>query len=467
MKVLFIRPNAGIPVVPPPMGLLYLASCLRQSGDHQARIIDARLLGIRPRDILNRAVEFDPDVIGITSLTMEGPVAHQIAALFKERWPNRPVILGGPYTTSDPKKAGSDLNIDFCFHGEAEHSFIEWVNTLMSGGDVSKVAGISYRADGQLKTNPRGSFVEDLDTIPFPAWDLLEMELYHKKQFLVSRAMNPHQKGRRNMPLVTSRGCPYRCSYCHNIFGKKIRKRSVENVIEELVTLKEKYDIDEIEVIDDIFNLDIPRAKAIFRAITDRKLNMFFSFPNGLRSDSFDEELLDLMKQGGAYRLIFAIESGSERIQRLMRKNLNLEKARANLTLANRKGFMLGGFFIIGFPDETEQEVMQTINFALKSPLQTAHFFILTPFPGTDVWQEAIRAGMPVNANYQHYYQVSVNLSRVPSVRLEKLRRQALARFFLNPVRVFRFMTRTPHFVRRSWEYALILLLTLVGVWKK
>ncbi len=467
MKVLFIRPNAGIPLVPPPMGLLYLASCLRKAGDHQAKIIDARLLELSPKETLDEARDFDPDVVGITSLTMEGPVAHQIAALCKERWPNCTVILGGPYTTSDPEKAGGDPNIDFCFQGEAELSFTEWLKAQMDGTDVSQIAGLSYRAGGRVHTNPRADFVENLDDIPFPAWDLADLDKYWEKRFLVYRGMNPHMKGNHGVPMVTSRGCPYRCNYCHNIFGKKVRQRSIQNVIEELILLKEKYGVDEIEIIDDIFNLDIPRAKAFFRAVIDKKLNMSFSFPNGLRSDSFDEELLDLMKEGGAYRLIFAIESGSKRIQKLIRKNLNLEKARANIEMANKKGLFLGGFFMMGFPDEAEEEVQETINFALKSPLHTALFFILTPFPGTDVWTQAVQAGMPVSGNYEHYYQVSVNLSRIPTEKLEKLRRKALAKFYLNPKRVFRFATRVPHFPRRALEYGIILFLTLIGIWKK
>lgn len=467
VKVLLIRPGADIPLVPPPMGLMYLASCLRQIGDHKVKIIDGRLLDLRPEQILERADGFDPDVVGITSLTMEGPVAHQIAAVSKKKWPNRPVLLGGPYPTSDIKKAISDPNVDFCFTGEAERSFVDWVKTELNGGEVSEVPGITFRSNGTPKTMPHGGFVENLDEIPFPAWDLLELDLYFKKKFLRTRTMNPHQMRSRAVPMVSSRGCPYRCSYCHNLFGKKLRHRSVENVLDELVMLKEKYNIEEIEFIDDIFNLDIPRAKSVFQAIIDRNLDLKFAFPNGLRSDSFDDELLEVMKKGGAYRLVFAVESGSKRIQKQIHKNLNLEKARSNIEKADKLGYFLGGFFIIGFPDETEEEVWETINFACNSRLHTANFFILTPFPNTEVWEQALKAGMPVDGNFQHYYQVSVNLSKVPSQRLEKLRVRAIAKFYLDPFRIVRFISRVPHFTRRSFEMFLILLLTLIGKWKK
>jgi radical SAM superfamily enzyme YgiQ (UPF0313 family) len=132
------------------MGLLYLAACLRESGDHQAKIIDGRLLELSPKKIMERAEEFDPDVIGITCLTMEGPEAHENAALCKQRWPDRPVLLGGPYTTSEPEKSISDPNIDVCFLGEAEKSFVRWVEAQESGTGLSQLTGITYRHDGEI-----------------------------------------------------------------------------------------------------------------------------------------------------------------------------------------------------------------------------------------------------------------------------------------------------------------------------
>ena len=255
--------------------------------------------------------------------------------------------------------------------------------------------------------------------------------------------------------------------YCHNLFGKKLRKRSVENVLGEMELLVKQFGIRELEFIDDIFNLDVPRSKAIFQGVIDRGLDLTFAFPNGLRSDSFDEELLKVMKKAGAYRLVFAIESGSPRIQKAIHKNLDLDKARRNIEMANKMGFFLGGFFIMGFPDETEEEIWQTIDFARQSKLHTANFFILTPFPNTEVWEQALRAGMPVDANFQHYYEVLVNLSKVSSERLEKLRLKATAKFYLNPIRIWRFATRVPNFTRRSFEMLMILFLTLIGKWKK
>ncbi|MBU1651387.1 B12-binding domain-containing radical SAM protein, partial [bacterium] len=293
------------------------------------------------------------------------------------------------------------------------------------------------------------------------------LEKHFEKRFMVMRTMNPHQKNDRVLPLVSSRGCPFKCSYCHNLFGKKVRKHSTARVVGEMEFLRNTYGIEEIEFVDDIFNVDIPRAKEIFREVIDRKLNMNFSFPNGLRSDNFDEELLDIMKEAGVYRLVFAIESGSDRIQKLIHKNLNLEKAMQNIAMADKKGFFSGGFFMMGFPTETEEELEKTIQYAKKSKLHTATFLLLTPFPGTEFWDQALAAGMKLRKGYMNYYEISVNLSKVPSIKLEKMRRRAIVKFYGNPLRVIRFAMRTPNFFRRSIEYAFILLMSVTGKWKQ
>ncbi|MBU1880630.1 B12-binding domain-containing radical SAM protein, partial [bacterium] len=425
MRVLFVRPNGDVAYVPPPMGLLYLSAVTRQSGQHEAKIIDARLHDLEINEILARAEGFDPDIIGITSMTIEYVAAHKTAQAFKKLWPNRPILMGGPYPSSDPDQALEDLNIDTIFLGESEQNYVKWLEVQERGGALSEVPGIRYRNNSGIMINPPSGFMDNLDDIPEPAWDLIDLEKHFEKRFMVMRTMNPHQKNDRVLPLVSSRGCPFKCSYCHNLFGKKVRKHSTARVVGEMEFLRNTYGIEEIEFVDDIFNVDIPRAKEIFREVIDRKLNMNFSFPNGLRSDNFDEELLDIMKEAGVYRLVFAIESGSDRIQKLIHKNLNLEKAMQNIAMADKKGFFSGGFFMMGFPTETEEELEKTIQYAKKSKLHTATFLLLTPFPGTEFWDQALAAGMKLRKGYMNYYEISVNLSKVPSIKLEKMRRRA------------------------------------------
>ena len=459
MKIHLVRPHSEIPAAAPPLGLLYLTSYLHKHSQHTATVFDARLKECG-YDAIEQSIRGQkPDLVGVTAFSEEYKEAHEIARRSKKVFPQVPVILGGPYATSDYMQALKDPNIDIAVIGEAEKSFYQLVNALEKSEEWTEIRELAYRSNGEIKKSQCQEFVENLDELPYPAWDIVNLEDYFNRKGTRKRtAFNQHQMKMRVLSVQTTRGCPYRCSYCHNLFGKKLRKRSVENVIGELKLMKERYNVEEVEFIDDIFNLDIERAKQIFRRIIEEKLDLKFSFPNGLRSDRMDEELLDLFREGGAYRLVFAIESGTPRIQKLVRKNLDLDKAEENIVQAAKRGFSLGGFFMMGFLDETEEEVWNTINFALKSELHTAAFFVVTPFPNTEIWQQAREMGYDLSANpenyFAHYQKVSANISRVPSKRLEKLRKIAFRRFYLNPRRLINFMRTTPwkdRFFTKIW----------------
>ncbi|MBC8204623.1 MAG: radical SAM protein, partial [FCB group bacterium] len=270
-------------------------------------------------------------------------------------------------------------------------------------------------------------------------------EEYFRPSASKRRLTNPIQMKRRGIPVVSTRGCPYGCTYCHNIFGRKLRKRSPENVIAELKWLKEKLAIEEIEYIDDVFNLDIKRAKLIMDMMIAEKLNLKFSFPNGLRADQMDEELIDKMKAAGCYRINYAIESGSDRIQKQIHKNLNLERAMEIINYTAEKNISVGGFFMLGFQDETESEMRRTIDFALKSKCHTASFFILTPFPGTEMYREAAAAGYDMEGIYSDYGAVSANISQVSSEQILKMRKDAFRRFYFDPIRMCSIFRTTPN----------------------
>ncbi len=455
MKILLIRPHSEVPSCAPPLGLLYLTSYIRAHSDHEIKILDARLRELDYDRIETHIQNEKPDLVGITSFTMESPQAHEIAKRSKKVLPHAKVVLGGPYATSDYVEALKDENIDIAVIGEAEKSFCQLVDALEKGEDWREIRELAYRENGELRKSDMREYLDDLDELPYPAWDAVDLEEYFEHKDTRKRnAFNQHQATKRVMSIQTTRGCPYRCSYCHNLFGKKLRKRSVENVIGELRLMKDRFNATEVEFIDDIFNLDIKRAKEIFRRIIEEDFNFKISFPNGLRSDQFDEELLDLFKQGGVFRLVFAIESANPRIQKLIRKNLDLEAARRNIKLAAERGFSLGGFFMLGFLDETEEECWNTINFALDSELHTAAFFVVTPFPNTEIWRQALEKGYDLQADYECYQKVSANISKVPSERLEQLRKIAFRKFYLNPKRLINFMRTTPwrdRFFEKIW----------------
>lgn len=455
MKILLIRPHSEVPAVAPPLGLLYLTSYLQKYGDHEIKICDARLKEMSYDGIEENIRREKPDLVGITAFSMESVEAHEIAKRSKSVFPEVKVIVGGPYATSDYMQALEDPNIDIAMIGEAEKSFFQLVEVLEKEEDWTDVRELAYRHNGELRKTEMREFLDNLDELPYPAWDAVDLEEYFNHKSTRKRnAFNQHQATSRVLSMQTTRGCPYRCSYCHNLFGKKLRKRSVENVIGELRLMKDNYGTTEVEFIDDIFNLDIVRAKQIFRRIVEEDFNFKISFPNGLRSDRFDDELLDLFKAGGVFRLVFAIETANPRLQKLIKKNLKLEKARQNIALAAKRGFSLGGFFMIGFLDETEEECWNTINFALESELHTAAFFVVTPFPNTELWQQALDLGYNLEADYECYQKVSANISKVSNERLEEIRKIAFRKFYLNPRRLYNFMKTTPwrnRFFEKIW----------------
>lgn len=410
MKIAFIRPDTYIQSAPAPVGFLSLIAYLRQFGDHDFKIIDGRLHYYSPDQIAGILQKFNPDLICYTAFSMEKMQIHAVAEKVRAALPGIPTVIGGPYATSDHEGVLEDPAFDYAVVGEGEVTFKNFVDALKNGETRPEIKGLAFRHNGSVKFFGRTGFIEDLDEIPPPAWDQLDLEPYWGSKTKRS-TMNPHQKSARSVPLFSSRGCPYHCTYCHEVFGKKMRKRSVEHVMQELRYLKHEKGIKEVDIIDDIFNLDRPRAKEICDKIVAEKLNIGIAFPNGLRVDQMDEELVDKLKQAGCYRIIYAVESGSPRIQKEMRKNLNLDKAMKMIEYTNYKGISTGGFFMLGFLNETEEDMMQTLKFAIESKLATASFFILQPFPGTEIFNQALEAGYKLDGYTQeHYYRVTHNI---------------------------------------------------------
>lgn len=446
MKILLIRPNSGIPVAPPPIGLMYLVGYLRKvrPGQDNVTVLDGRSELPADHQVVEKIRELQPDLVGITAFTMEHEAAHRYAKMVKEHAPDCVTVIGGPYGTSDSAAALEDHNIDFTARGEGELTLANLVECLERGGTPSELNGLGYRSNGSPVAGSFPDLLNDINQIPFPAWDCIDLEPYFTFGRL-RRLTNPIQSRPRGVSIFSTRGCPYQCTYCHNVFGKKLRKRSVENVLGEIRWLVEDFGVNEIEFIDDVFNLDRQRAKAICNGIIDAGWDLQLSFPNGLRVDQMDEELVDKMKAAGTYRVNYAVESGTPRIQTMIKKNLKLGRAREIIDYTAKKGISTGGFFMLGFRDETEEEAWNTINFALQSKLHTASFFILTPFPNTPMYEEALALGYDMHADYSDYGAVSANLSKMTTRRLEQLRAVAFRKFYFNLRRILSIFRTTPN----------------------
>ncbi|GAB4295248.1 MAG: radical SAM protein [Myxococcota bacterium] len=422
--------------VNPPLGLMYLAAVLREAG-HTPRIFDLRLYP-KPRGLLEKIwSEQKPDVIGVSSVTHMARYAYNLVAYCKERLPDVPLIMGGPHVTAYNKDVLRDSHTDVGVRYEGEPVIVPLVESLAKGKLDTSLPNLIYRKGDDIVMNDNTQLVEDLNTLPFPAWEFADIGAYSKRQ---SMALLPD---RRYATVISSRGCPYRCSYCHNIFGKTVRFLDARSFVDHLERLYYEHDIRHFEIVDDIFNVNKERVFEICDDIRRRGMEPYIAFPNALRSDLLDKEVIDALYGAGTRLICFAIESASPRIQKLVKKNLNIERAREAIEYANSKGILSCGFFMLGFPTETEEELRMTTGFALKSDLHFAFFFIVTPYRGTELGEKYIPKNAEDYTLYNYDYGVA-NIASVPFHVIEKIRREAIAGFYSNPKRILRLFQLYP-----------------------
>ncbi|MEM1710848.1 MAG: radical SAM protein [Nitrososphaerota archaeon] len=411
----------------PPLGLAYLAVVAEEQG-WKVRIIDGLTEGLSMQDIAGIVRSLQPEVAGITATTPAIYDAYEIARIVKEHSPNSLVLLGGPHATFMAHEVLEECPyIDVVVRGEAEETLKEILERIERGGDLSGVAGITYRAGDRIRENPPRGFIDDLDSLPIPAYNLLPMEKY-----VVDRV--------RYAAIVTSRGCPYGCIFCSSSlqFGKRWRAHSPERVLEELMILRYDYGAREIEFLDDTFTLKMSRAEEISRMIVSEGLDISWSASS--RVNTFSRSLGEAMRRAGAHTIYFGIESGSDKTLRLIGKGIIRRQAVDAVKAARNSGLNALGSFIIGFPHEREEDIRATIKFADKVGVDLAQFTIATPYPGTRLWEIAVKENLLLTRNWRKFTTLDVvmrSLYLTPE-RIKKLLLWAYITFYLNPRRVLR-----------------------------
>ena len=434
-RALLVRPYRNHPTMSlmPPLGMMYVAAYLRRRGDVDVRIIDMAPAKLGYEDLAGEIRAYRPDWLGISALTFESEGMHSIAAIAKETQPDLPVVVGGPHPSAYTDDAMVDGNIDYAVIGEGELTIDDLSQALRAGGAVDKIDGLAWRQDGAVRVNPRERYVEDLDALPFPAWDLIDIPAYRTFDRMSRSGVKDY------MVIFTTRACPFKCLYCHKMFGKGFRKRSPENVLGEIRTLHDEYGVKELEIIDDIFNCDLPRGKQIFDMIIASGMKIRLTFPNGVRGDHLDEEFLAKGRRAGVAFMAFAVETATPRLQKMLRKNIKLDKIERNIALARKQGIFCLGFFMLGFPSETRKELQATVDFAVRSKLHAAHLFIVNAYEGTELAQLAEEMGKPVFSKFDDNYlsEGFTNLTDLPDKELNRIRRRGLMRFWLKPSRVW------------------------------
>lgn len=435
MRVLLVKPYNRSDHIQPSLGLGYLATAIRYK--HSVRILDCIKDGITIDRFKAAVKRYAPDVVGFQCYTFDLGFVNKGLKAVRRIDRGIVTVAGGPHPSAMPEEIMDIFKkyLDFAFVGEAEAGFPQFLDALAGRKhDYSSVPGLAWRSGGSVRINPK-AVVDDLDRLGMPAWDHIRPETYPESQHGAFFKQFPIA------PIMVTRGCPFPCTFCAGsvVSGRKIRRRSIANVMNELQYLNKKHGIREFHIIDDNFTMDKTYAKEFLKELKTMNLGMTWAVPNGVRMDTLDEELLRLMKETGLYMVSLGIESGSDRILKAMKKGLTTSRIRRSVHMIHKAGIDMAGFFILGFPGETEHTIRQTINFAAKLPLVRANFFTYLPFPGSESYNELRNSKELEHVNWKRFY--FTNAAYVPKgltrKKLKKLHRLAFARFYLRPNVIF------------------------------
>ena len=375
LKVALINPAQSAKYPQPPMGLALISAVLGREG-YQVTVLDANGLGLQPQDIVPLVT--GADVVGLTAMTPTVGTAISIAHHLKQANPGLTIILGGAHATLLPEETlATAPEIDIIVRGEGEQTIIDLLRALEFKQPLDKVPGISYRKNDKMVSTQERSTSVDLDSLPFLAYHLLPWQRY--------KPYPPHGRAFPFATIITSRGCPYKCSYCSKpIFGNKFRGQSPQRVVDEVAYYKERFGIKELAFYDDVFTLDKKRACAIADEILKRGIKICWTCET--RVNLVDKELLCHIKQAGCYAIAYGIESASPDMLNILDKDITLEQVAEAVRLAQEVGLQTIGYFMIGSPGETPETIAMTIKFAKELKLNFAQFAVTTPFPGTELY---------------------------------------------------------------------------------
>lgn len=372
--------------VSPPLGLLSLAAMVRKFGA-TPHILDAYARKMDIETTIGELVKLNPDYLGVTCMSPSFPNAVKLVKELKRSFPGKPVILGGQHISALPVEVMRELpEVEYGVINEGEITIIELIDALNGNRELAGVKGIIFRAGAEITRTPAREYIQDMDIIPYPAWDLLPSMTETYRLSIIGT------KGWKSTSIITSRGCPANCSFCDvGGVGRKIRGFSAGYVIGMIEHLKDHYGITDFLIYDDTFVALKGRLKEICEEIIRRKWKIHWSCC--ARVDIVNKEMLVLMKRAGCWQIEYGIESGSEKVLALMKKRARLDQVRRALRWTKEAGIETRGNFIFGFLGETRETLEETIRFALELDLDLFQQSFLTPYPGSEIYRYAEEYG--------------------------------------------------------------------------
>lgn len=425
MKVALVRPWYHSHLITPPLGIGYIASACRTK-NIETVIIDGLNRDLSPEAAAGLCRDYP--VVGISLMASYINEAAHLTALLKRL--GATVVIGGPYPTALPYQALGETGADYAVVGEGEETFPGLVRSIVSRQDRLPRGAIKAGTVGSFEEQP---FITDLDNIAFPDWEHMDPRTYKKA---------PHGGVVKHFPVapvITSRGCPYECTFCASprIWKRKIRYRSARNTVDEIEYLVKRFGVREIHFEDDNLTLKKEHAQEICDAILSRGLKISWATPNGVRADTLDKPLLDLMKRSGCYYLAFGIESANSAILRNIKKRTDIESISRAIGLARSVGIVTQGFFIFGLPGETRQSMDETMRFAMKSGLDRAQFLLLDVLPGSELWDTLGKERCVSLREARSYQDVTWLPDGVSREELAAVQAKAFRKFFLRPRQLY------------------------------
>ena len=434
MKILLVNPttrNYGKGIViaaASPLGLLSIASVLQEAG-HKVKIYDHNI----ENNGIKKCLEFKPDLVGITSFTgMMIKDGLNLSKKFHKR--EIPIVWGGVHASLLPVQTVSDPNIDMVIVGEGEETIVDLANSIENNRDLCNVKGLVWKKIKNdnikiIENEPR-PFIKDLDSLPFPAWDLIDVEKYN------ATLMGWERSSSEFYSIQSSRGCPFRCGFCYNtVFNnRKWRFKSAKRVIEEISFLKEKYNVDRINFRDDNFVVNRKRAAIICNDIYKNKFDITFGID--CRVDLLSKSIAKFLKIGGCDQIYFGIESGSPRILRFINKDITLEQAINAIKICKKLKIKCSTSFVIGFPTETKTDLSLTEKFIYKLKPDSILVKIFVPYPGCELYKYVVEKGLfnPPNKLEDwglDWNSVDFKLSNIEPYFLKKVQRRLYKNHFI------------------------------------
>jgi radical SAM superfamily enzyme YgiQ (UPF0313 family) len=443
----------------PPLGLAYLAASARDAG-YTPHIIDILAEGYSHEEfdapflvyglpwnaIRQRVIDFAPDVVGISVLfSTVIREALEIARKIKEIFPDVPIVFGGQHPTGAAREVMAYPQVDYVMLGEADLSFPRLLDALNGRVPLKDVPALVYREDGAIHNtmdsvapvvqgngwfyfHRKDSGIPlDLDDLPMPAWDLFNFSNYWNTDV---RYGGGDVARNRFIVMATTRGCPHACTFCTSPLNsgyKAYRKRSIESVIKEVRWLVETWGVEEIHFVDDNFNVGKAHAKKLMQRFIEEFPGILFSATGGTEVNAVDEDVADLMAKSGFYRVQLAIEAGDQDVQNAsVDKKVNISRVPRVIEMLKSRGIEVRGLFMIGFPGETRQQIQRTLDLARGLDLDDFYISLVTPLPGTPLYDECLEKGLfteNYNMNDVRYSFSSIKLPDVSTQELESMRR--------------------------------------------